>query len=405
MDQNVYILAVNRTAIGSFLGTLSDTTPVEIGTKLIEKMLDKHPVVRDKVEEVIIGNVLSAGHGQNVARQISINSGVSNQVSAYGVNMVCGSGLKAIYEAYTHIKAGEADCIIAGGVESMSQAKFVSSANLRKGKKMGSFEFVDTMLSDGLTDAFDGLHMGITAENLAKQYKISRQNQDEFAMNSQEKARKARDNGKFKEEIIPITVQVGRAEVEFEEDEYINDTTTMEKLSQLRTAFEKDGTVTAGNASGINDGAAFAFIVSEKFVKEHQLEPLAEILAFGQVGVDPTIMGIGPVTAIKKSLDKVDLSLEDMDVIELNEAFASQSLAVFEDLSKEYKMSKESLMSKINPNGGAIALGHPIGASGTRITASLIHELLREDYTYGLASLCIGGGMGISMVVKKYDKN
>lgn len=402
MSEKVYILAVNRTAIGSFLGTLSDTAPVDIGAKLLSKMLDKHPLVREHVEEVIVGNILSAGHGQNVARQVSIKSGVSDQVPAYSINMVCGSGLKAIYEAYTHIKSGEADCIIAGGVESMSQAKFVSSSNLRKGKKMGSFEFIDTMLSDGLTDAFDGTHMGITAENLAKQYQISRQAQDEFAMQSQEKARFARDNGKFKEEIIPITVRLGRDELEFAQDEYINDTTNLEKLSQLRTAFDREGTVTAGNASGINDGAAFAFIVSESFVKQYQLEPLVEILSFGQVGVDPSVMGIGPVSAIKKTLDRAGLQLQDMDALELNEAFASQSLAVVEDLSQEYAMSKELLVSKVNPNGGAIALGHPIGASGTRITATLIHELLREDNTYGLASLCIGGGMGISMVVQKY---
>lgn len=401
MDQKIYILSAQRTAIGSFLGSLSDASPVEIGTKLLTQMLDIQPIVKEKVEEVIIGNVLSAGHGQNVARQISVNSGISDQVPAYTVNMVCGSGMKSIYEAFTHIKAGEADCIIAGGVESMSQAKFVSSANLRKGKKMGAFEFVDTMLSDGLTDAFAGTHMGITAENIAKKYQISRQAQDEFAMNSQEKARAAKAQGKFKSEILPITVTLGRQEVEFSEDEYINETTNIEKLGQLRTAFDREGTATAGNSSGINDGASFVFVVSEKFVKENQLKPLVEIISFGQAGVDPSIMGMGPVGAIKKALAKVDLTIEDLGAIELNEAFASQSLAVVEDLSKEFATTKEVIMAKTNKNGGAIALGHPIGASGSRITTTLIHELLRENQTYGLAALCIGGGMGISMIVKK----
>ncbi|MGO4936357.1 acetyl-CoA C-acetyltransferase [Fundicoccus sp. Sow4_H7] len=402
MSEKVYILAINRTAVGSFLGALSDLTPVQLGSQLLEKMLADHPIVKENVEEVIIGNVLSAGHGQNVARQVSVNAGIANEVPAYGVNMLCGSGLKTIYEAYTHIKASEADCIIAGGVESMSQAKFVAANNLRKGQKMGHFSMSDTMLTDGLTDAFEGIHMGITAENLANKYQLSRQEQDAFAFASQEKARQAQTDGKFKDEIIPITVKTRKVEVLVEEDEYINYSTTLEKLGTLRPAFDPEGSVTAGNASGINDGAAFAFLVSEKFVQEHQLEPLVEVLGFGQGGVDPSIMGIGPVSAIRSVLKKTGLTLDQMSVIELNEAFASQSLSVVKQLTEDLDLDEEELSQKINVNGGAIAIGHPIGASGARISATLVHEMRRQDEAeYGLASLCIGGGMGISMVVKK----
>lgn len=402
MTEKVYLLAINRTAVGSFLGSISDLTPVELGTQLLTSMLEQHPVVKDNVKEVIIGNVLSAGHGQNVARQISVNSGVSNEIPAYAVNMLCGSGMKSIYEAYTHIKAGEADCIIAGGVESMSQAKFVAANNLRKGHKMGAFTMDDTLLRDGLTDAFENIHMGVTAENLANKYHLSREAQDAFAMNSQEKARAAQADGKFKDEIIPVVVKTRKGEFVFEEDEYINQTTTLEKLGQLRPAFDLEGSVTAGNASGLNDGAAFAFVVSESFVKEHQLTPLVEVLGFGQSGVDPSIMGIGPVNAIHSVLKKTGLSMDQMAVVELNEAFAAQSLAVIKQLSDDLNVPEEELSKKINLNGGAVAIGHPIGASGARVSATLIHEMLRQpEAQYGLASLCIGGGMGISMVVEK----
>ncbi|UUX34974.1 acetyl-CoA C-acetyltransferase [Fundicoccus culcitae] len=402
MTEKVYLLAINRTAVGSFLGSISDLTPVELGTQLLTSMLEQHPVVKDNVKEVIIGNVLSAGHGQNVARQISVNSGVSNEIPAYAVNMLCGSGMKSIYEAYTHIKAGEADCIIAGGVESMSQAKFVAANNLRKGHKMGAFTMDDTLLRDGLTDAFENIHMGVTAENLANKYHLSREAQDAFAMNSQEKARAAQADGKFKDEIIPVVVKTRKGEFVFEEDEYINQTTTLEKLGQLRPAFDLEGSVTAGNASGLNDGAAFAFVVSESFVQQHQLTPLVEVLGFGQSGVDPSIMGIGPVNAIHSVLKKTGLSMDQMAVVELNEAFAAQSLAVIKQLSDDLDVPEEELSKKINLNGGAVAIGHPIGASGARVSATLIHEMLRQpEAQYGLASLCIGGGMGISMVVEK----
>lgn len=399
-ERKVYILSIKRTAVGSFLGSLSDLSPAEIGSKLLEKMLEEDTIVKDKVDEVIIGNVLSAGHGQNIARQVSVNAGISINVPAYGVNMLCGSGLKAINEAYNHVKLGDADCIIAGGVESMSQAKFATTGNIRKGNKMGAFSLEDTMLTDGLTDAFSGIHMGITAENIASKFEITREEQDEFAMNTQEKARFAQKEGKFKDEIVPITVQQHRQAVVFEEDEYINHSTNLEKLNKLRPAFDKEGSVTAGNASGINDGAAFAFVVSDAFVKEHNLEPLVEVLGFGQSGVDPKIMGIGPVKAINSVMKKTGLSLEQFDVIELNEAFASQSIGVMKELTKDTSLTYEALAAKVNPNGGAIAIGHPIGASGARISATLIHEMKRTESEYGLASLCIGGGMGISMAVK-----
>lgn len=394
------MLAVNRTAIGRFLGTLSDMSPVDLGVKLLEQMLEQHPIVKDYVDEVIIGNVLSAGHGQNIARQISVHSGISIDVPAYGINMLCGSGLKAINEAYNHIKLGDAECIIAGGVESMSQAKFATAGNVRKGHKMGAFSLEDTMLTDGLTDAFSGIHMGLTAENIAQKYNITRQEQDAFALASQEKAIKAQAEGKFVDEIIPITVEQRRSQLEFSEDEYINHSTTSEKLEALRPAFDKDGTVTAGNASGINDGAAFAILVSEKFVAKHQLTPLVEILGFGQSGVDPKIMGIGPVKAINNLLNKIDFTLDEFDILELNEAFAAQSIAVMRELVNKADITYEELSSKVNVNGGAIALGHPIGASGARVSATLIHEMKRTGVHYGLASLCIGGGMGISMAVK-----
>ncbi|MBG9979146.1 acetyl-CoA C-acetyltransferase [Ruoffia tabacinasalis] len=399
-ERKVYILSIKRTAVGSFLGSLSDLSPAELGSKLLEKMLEEDTIVKDKVDEVIIGNILSAGHGQNIARQVSVNAGISINVPAYGVNMLCGSGLKAINEAYNHVKLGDADCIIAGGVESMSQAKFATRGNIRKGNKMGAFSLEDTMLTDGLTDAFSGIHMGITAENIASKFEITREEQDEFSMNTQEKARLAQKEGKFKDEIVPITVQQRRQAVVFEEDEYINHSTNLEKLNNLRPAFDKEGSVTAGNASGINDGAAFAFVVSDAFVKEHNLEPLVEVLGFGQSGVDPKNMGIGPVKAINSVMKKTGLSLEQFEVIELNEAFASQSIGVMKELTKDTSLTYEALAAKVNPNGGAIAIGHPIGASGARISATLIHEMKRTESEYGLASLCIGGGMGISMAVK-----
>lgn len=400
MSNKVYILSIKRTAVGSFLGGLSSLSPSEIGVPVIQELMAEANLSGEHIDEVIVGNILSAGHGQNIARQISVNSGLGEQVPAFGINMLCGSGLKSIYEAYTKIKAGEANCLIAGGVESMSDSRFVSQSGLRQGRKMGGIELVDSMLTDGLTDAFNQYHMGITAENLAEKYSITREEQDEFAINSQEKARAAQEAGRFADEIVPVTVKSRRDETVVDQDEYINYDTNLEKLGGLRTAFKKDGTVTAGNASGINDGAAFAIVVSEEFVKEHNLSPMVEILSFGQSGVDPSIMGIGPVDAIGKSLTKANLKLEDLDLIELNEAFAAQSIAVLKQLIENHDADKDALLERVNVNGGAIAIGHPIGASGARVAATLIHEMKKQDSQYGCASLCIGGGMGIAMVVE-----
>lgn len=400
-EEKVYILEIKRTPVGKFLGGLSNLSSVELGSQLLKKMLGKYPQIKDSVDEVIIGNVLSAGQGQNVSRQIAINAGIKTSIPAYSVNMVCGSGLKAIYEAFVHIKAGEADCVIAGGVESMSNAPFVTKNNLRVGSKMGNIELQDTILRDGLTDAFKEIHMGITAENLSEMYDISREEQDMFSMDSQLKARNAQESGVFNKEIIPISIKTPKNEYEISEDEYINYSTSIDKMGKLRAAFKKEGTITAGNSSGINDGGAFAFVVSESFLEKNNLTPLVEILSFGQSGVDPNIMGIGPVEAIRKNLDKSEISLDDIDVFELNEAFASQSISVLKELSKDTKQEHDKFMKKVNPYGGAIALGHPIGASGARISTTLIHNMISNGHTYGLASLCIGGGMGISMIVKQ----
>ena len=399
--RKVYITAIKRTAIGSFLGQFAECSPVELGTQLLKQLIESGDVPIEAVDEVIIGSVLTAGHGQNIARQIAVNSGLSSAIPAYTVNMVCGSGLKAVYEGYAKIKAGLNQAVIVGGVESMSQAAYLMPATARIGNKLGNMTMLDSLLKDGLTDAFENYHMGITAENLATKYAISRQAQDEFAYQSQVKARLAQQSGKFREEILPITVKTKRGEQQvIDQDEYINYKTTLEKLSNLRPAFQKEGTVTAGNASGINDGASLLCLVSEEVVQQYQLTPLAEVLSFGQSGVDPSIMGIGPVAAVSQALERASLPLTAIDRFELNEAFAVQALAVEQLLAKAHQVSLATLQEKINVNGGAIALGHPIGMSGARILTSLVHELKREQLQYGVASLCIGGGMGIAIVIK-----
>lgn len=399
--RKVYITAIKRTAIGSFLGQFAECSPVELGTQLLKQLIESGDVPIEAVDEVIIGSVLTAGHGQNIARQIAVNSGLSSAIPAYTVNMVCGSGLKAVYEGYAKIKAGLNQAVIVGGVESMSQAAYLMPATARIGNKLGNMTMLDSLLKDGLTDAFENYHMGITAENLATKYAISRQAQDAFAYQSQVKARLAQQSGKFREEILPITVKTKRGEQQvIDQDEYINYKTTLEKLSNLRPAFQKEGTVTAGNASGINDGASLLCLVSEEVVQQYQLTPLAEVLSFGQSGVDPSIMGIGPVAAVSQALERASLPLTAIDRFELNEAFAVQALAVEQLLAKTHQVSLATLQEKINVNGGAIALGHPIGMSGARILTSLVHELKREQLQYGVASLCIGGGMGIAIVIR-----
>ena len=396
----VYLVGAKRSAIGSMLGSLKDASPAYVGAEVLKAVIAQANVDPAKLDEVIVGNVLSAGVKQGPARQVAIGAGVPVQVPAYSVNMVCGSGMKAVMNAATNIACGRANLIAAGGVEIMSAAPYLVSGKVRSGNKMGAMQMEDHMLIDSLTDAFGNMHMGITAENVAERYGITREMQDEFAINSQKKAIKAQDEGRFVEEIVPITVKVGRKEVVFAADEYINRVTTLEKLATLRPAFKAGGTVTAGNASGINDGASFVMLASEKAVKEYSLTPIAELIGFGQGGVEPDVMGLGPVPAVGNALKDAGLKLEEIDVLELNEAFASQSLGVVKLLSEEHGVAQEDIIARCNVNGGAIALGHPVGASGNRIIVTLVHELKRSGKKYGLASLCIGGGMGTAVILK-----
>lgn len=396
----VFIVAAKRTAVGKFSGTIAGVSAAELGSIVIKNILEETKIDPAKIDEVIVGNILSAGQKQGIARQASINGGIPKEVPAYGINMICGSGMKSILNAYNSIKADQANIIMAGGTESMSGAAFALPASVRNGVKMGDLKMVDTMIIDGLTDAFSNLHMGITAENIAEKYGISREEQDAFSYKSQQNAAKAIDGGKFKTEIVPVQIVTKKETIIFDTDEFVNRTTSPEKLATLRPAFKKDGTVTAGNASGINDGASFVLVASEEAVKEFGLTPLVEIVAIGQGGVDPAIMGMGPVPAIGNALRKANLKLADMGVLELNEAFAAQSLGVITQLCEDHGVTKEWFNEVCNVNGGAIAIGHPIGASGNRITVSLIHEMKRAGKQYGLASLCIGGGMGTAVILK-----
>lgn len=398
----IYIVAAKRTAIGKFLGSTLHIPVADMAAIVIKEVLKDSKIDPKNVDEVIMGNVLSAGQGQGVSRQASIKAGIPQEVPAYGINMICGSGMKAVLNAVAEIKAGFADIIVAGGAESMSTAGYVLPGGVRDGHRMGNVTVIDHMVHDGLTDAFEGYHMGVTAENIAEKYGITREEQDEFALESQRRAIDAVDNGRFKEEIVPVEYKVKKEVKVFDTDEFPNRTTSAEKLAKLRPAFKSDGTVTAGNASGINDGASFVIVASEKAVKEHNLTPLCEIIGIGQGGVDPALMGLGPVPAIRKALKSADLKLSDMDVIELNEAFAAQSLGVIRDLVEEHGVTREWIDEHTNPNGGAIALGHPIGASGNRIIVTLVHEMKAMDAEYGLASLCIGGGMGTAVILKKW---
>lgn len=398
--EKVYIVGAKRTAIGSFQGSLASVSAAELGTVVAKEVLSQAGIKPESVDEVIFGNALPAGQGQGVARQIAIQAGLPDTIPASGVNMVCGSGLKSVMNGFASIKAGLNDVVLTGGVESMSQAPHLMPAKTRLGIKMGGFQVEDHMLKDGLTDAFSSNHMGITAENIAEKYQISREAQDEYAYQSQQKAIKAQEQGLFEAEIAPVTVQSRRGDLIVTEDEYINHNTSLEKLSSLRAAFKKDGTITAGNASGLNDGASATLIVSESYLKEHNLTPIAEIVSIGQGGVDPQIMGMGPVTAIQDALKRADLSLAEMDILELNEAFAAQSIGVVEELAAKNNLTAEEIYQRTNLNGGAIALGHPIGASGNRVLVTLLHILKNKQAQYGLASLCIGGGMGVAMVVK-----
>ncbi len=390
---NVVIVSATRTAVGKFGGSLKDFSPGQLGSVVMKDALKMAKVEQSEVEEVIMGNVLSAGHGQNVARQAAIGAGIPKEIPSFCVNKVCGSGLKSVVLGAQSIMLGDADIVLAGGMESMSMAPYALKKN-RWGAKMGNDEVVDLMIYDGLWDVFGNYHMGITAENVAEKYNVTREEQDEFSAISQNKTEAAIKSGKFKEEIVPIAVPQSKGEpVLFDTDEFPRFGTTKETLAKLKPAFKKDGTVTAGNASGINDGAACVLLMSEEKAKEKGLSPLATIKSYGFCGVPPETMGMGPVCATRKAIERAGIAASKLDVIELNEAFASQSIAV----SRELDLNPD----RININGGAIALGHPIGASGTRILVTLLHELARRKGIYGLATLCIGGGQGIAMVVKR----
>ncbi|QCK41900.1 acetyl-CoA C-acetyltransferase [Streptococcus pyogenes] len=391
--KNIVIVEALRTPIGAFGGSFKSVSAVELGTTVLKKILDKTQVKPEMVDEVILGNVLHAGLGQNVARQIAIHSGIPSDKTAFTLDMVCGSGLKAIQLAAQSIMLGDADIVIAGGVENMSQAAYVSTQH-RFGQRLGNSQLIDTLVHDGLTDAFNNYHMGITAENVAQKYGISREEQDQFALESQEKAVRALENHRFADEIVPVSVLQRRKDpLIVTTDEYPKVDTSLEKLQQLRPAFlPKEGTVTAGNASGINDGAALLMLMTEEKALELGLTPLVTIESYASAGVAPELMGTGPIPATQKALKKAGLTISDLDLVESNEAFAAQSLAVLKDL----KLNPEI----VNVNGGAIALGHPIGASGARILVTLIHEMKKRQVTRGLATLCIGGGQGTAVIVK-----
>lgn len=388
---SVVIVSAKRTAIGSFLGSLSSLSAVDLGKIAVTAALKDAGVSPADVDEVILGQVLTGACGQNPARQTAIGAGIPIDKTAITINQVCGSGLRAVAMGLQSIKNGDANIVVAGGQESMSQS--VHAANLRNGTKMGDMQFTDTMIKDGLWDAFNGYHMGITAENVATKYGLTRADQDEFSAVSQQRAIAAIEAGKFKDEITPVTIKQKKSEVVFDTDEFPRAGTTAETLGGLRPAFKPDGTVTAGNASGINDGAAALVLMSADEAKKRGLTPLATIKSWATVGVDPSIMGVGPIPASQKALDKAGWSVADLDLVEANEAFAAQACSVVRELKLD--------PAKVNVNGGAIALGHPIGASGARVLTTLLHEMKRRDAKKGLATLCIGGGMGIALCVER----
>lgn len=394
MSKEAVIVSAYRTPIGAFGGSFKNVSAVDLGVTVVKKILAETNIPSDLIDEVIFGNVLHAGLGQNVARQIALNSGLPHETPAFTIDMVCGSGLKTVELGAQKIQSGNADVVLVGGAENMSQAAYVLQ-NHRWGSRMGDSKVVDTMIKDGLSDAFHGYHMGITAENVAKQYSLTREEQDQFAANSQQKAQAAIEQNKFKEEIAPVTVPQRKGEpLVIDQDEYPKFGTTVEKLGKLRPAFVKEnGTVTAGNASGINDGAAALLLMSKDKAEELGLPILATVVSYASAGVDPSIMGCGPIPASQKALAKAELTIDDIDLVEANEAFASQALAVARDLGLKDE--------KVNVNGGAIALGHPIGASGARILVTLISEMSKRDAKYGLATLCIGGGQGQSVIVTR----
>lgn len=391
--REVVIASAARTALGSFGGSLKDVPAVELGAIVIKEAIKRAGIKNEQVEEVVMGNVIQAGLGQNPARQATLKAGLPNEVPAMTINKVCGSGLRCVALAAQMIKAGDADIVVAGGMENMSAAPYVLN-KARWGQRMGDGKLVDAMINDALWDAFNNYHMGFTAENIAKEWNLSREEQDAFAAASQQKAEAAIKAGKFKDEIVPVVIPQRKGEPKvFDTDEFPRFGTTTETLAKLKPAFIKDGTVTAGNASGINDGAAAFVVMSAEKAEELGIKPMAKIVSYGSKGLDPAIMGYGPFHATKKALEVAGLTVDDLDLIEANEAFAAQSLAVAKDLKFD--------MSKVNVNGGAIALGHPVGASGARILTTLLYEMEKRDAKKGLATLCIGGGMGTALIVER----
>ena len=390
-EKTVVITAAVRTAIGSLGGTLKNIPAYKLGSAVIKEAINKSNLKSTDVNEVIMGQVLTGGAGQNPARQASINSGIPKETPSYVVNQVCGSGLRSIASGFQSIISNNSNIVIAGGQESMSQAPHV--IHLRNGKKLGDTELVDSMIKDGLWDAFNGYHMGVTAENVAQKFQVTRKDQDKFAFDSQTKALKAQKENKFDDEILPFTIELQKGSSVFNKDEHPRKGISIEALQRLKTVCQKDGTVTAGNASGINDGAAAVVLMSKEEAEKRGVRPLAEIKSWASCGVDPSVMGTGPIPSSKKALQIAGWESKDLDLIEANEAFAAQSCAVVKELSLP--------MEKVNVNGGAIALGHPIGASGTRVFVTLIHEMVKRDSKKGLATLCIGGGMGIAMCIER----
>lgn len=387
---SIVIASAARTAVGSFNGAFANTPAHELGATVISAVLERAGVAAGEVNEVVLGQVLQVGEGQNPARQAAMKAGLPQEATAWGLNQLCGSGLRAVALGMQQIATGDADIIVAGGMESMSMAPHC--AHLRSGVKMGDFKMIDTMIKDGLTDAFYGYHMGITAENVAKQWQLSRDEQDAFAVSSQNKAEAAQKEGRFRDEIVPFIVKTRKGDVTVDADEYIRHGATLDQMAKLRPAFDKDGTVTAANASGLNDGAAAALLMSEAEASRRGIQPLARIVSWATAGVDPKIMGTGPIPASRKALERAGWKIGDVDLVEANEAFAAQACAVNKDLGWD--------PSIVNVNGGAIAIGHPIGASGARILNTLLFEMKRRGASKGLATLCIGGGMGVAMCVE-----
>ena len=388
---NVVIASAARTAVGSFGGAFGATPAHDLGSAVLEAVVARAGVDKSEVSETILGQILTAAQGQNPARQAHVNAGLPKESAAWGINQLCGSGLRAVALGAQHIQLGDAEIVAAGGQENMSMAPH--AAHLRTGQKMGDMKYVDTMLSDGLMDAFEGYHMGQTAENVANQWQITREMQDAFALSSQNKAEAAQKAGRFDDEVIPFTVKTRKGDVVVDKDEYIRHGATIENMQNLRPAFAKDGSVTAGNASGINDGAAAVLLMSAEEAERRGIEPLARIVSYATIGLDPSIMGVGPIGASRKALEKAGWSVEDLELVEANEAFAAQACAVNKDMGWDPDI--------VNVNGGAIAIGHPVGASGARVLNTLLFEMKRRGARKGLAALCIGGGMGVAMCVER----